>query len=158
MLFKNMIFIPALAAVLSACAATPPDEPHPYQDYLDHKGLELPKPESFDHCRGYGRAFRDRVSLGAQEWKKITKLFAKAKTAEDERAALSQAVATLEQIVGEIRRHAPSLRVELVDARIMNQLSYEVSDGRFRSTGFRVRGNLARGIADTMDLLKGIRG
>lgn len=66
--------------------------------------------------------------------------------------------ATVEQIVGEIRRHAPSLRVELVDARIMNQLSYEVSDGRFRSTGFRVRGNLARGIADTMDLLKGIRG
>lgn len=101
MIFKNIIFISALAATLSACAATPPDEPHPYQDYLDHKGLELPKPESFDHCRGYGCAFRDRVSLGPQEWKKIAKPFAKIKTAEDERAAISQAVATLEQIVGE---------------------------------------------------------
>ncbi|MBI2233552.1 MAG: hypothetical protein HYU57_00805 [Micavibrio aeruginosavorus] len=101
MLFKNMIFISSLAAILSACAATPPDEPYAYQKYLESKDLRMPAAESFDHCRGYGCAYRDNVALSDTEWGKIAHPFRKATTAEAEREAISQAIAELEQIVGE---------------------------------------------------------
>jgi nucleoside-diphosphate-sugar epimerase len=63
---------------------------------------------------------------------------------------------TVRAIVETIRKHVPELRVELVDARIMNQLSYDVSPARFRALGFEYQGSLERGIADTVELLRGI--
>lgn len=64
--------------------------------------------------------------------------------------------ATVRQIVDTIRPLVPDLKVEFVDHKIMNQLSYEVSNERFRSTGFEFRGDLRRGIEETLRLLEGI--
>ncbi|HKR64515.1 MAG TPA: NAD-dependent epimerase/dehydratase family protein [Thermoanaerobaculia bacterium] len=66
--------------------------------------------------------------------------------------------ATVREIVDAIREHVPDLQVELVESRIMNQLSYTVSDARFRSLGFDVRGDLKRGVAETVALLRGLQG
>lgn len=92
-----------LAAILSlnACAAPSPGQPHPYEGYLKQKNLELPNPEEFQHCRGYGCAIRDRVSMTNNEWKQAAKFFKKAKTPEQERAAISKAVGWFEENVGE---------------------------------------------------------
>ena len=60
---------------------------------------------------------------------------------------------TVQQIVDAIRRHVPGARVELVDRRIMNQLSYAVDRARFEAQGFRFQGNLDRAIGDTVKLL-----
>jgi nucleoside-diphosphate-sugar epimerase len=65
---------------------------------------------------------------------------------------------TVRDIVDAIRGHVPELRVELVDARIMNQLSYDVSPARFRALGFEYEGSLERGIASTLELLRGVSG
>lgn len=61
---------------------------------------------------------------------------------------------TVQQIVDAIRRHVPAAKVELVDRRIMNQLSYAVDRSRFEAQGFRFRGELDRGVGDTVRLLK----
>jgi nucleoside-diphosphate-sugar epimerase len=65
--------------------------------------------------------------------------------------------ATVREILDAIREHVPNLRFELVDSRIMNQLSYTVSDARFRALGFEVRGDLRRGVAETVALLRNVR-
>jgi UDP-glucose 4-epimerase len=64
---------------------------------------------------------------------------------------------TVSQIVEVIRGLVPDLRVELVDSRIMNQLSYEVSRARFDAHGFRYQGELERTIADSVALLRNAR-
>lgn len=64
--------------------------------------------------------------------------------------------ATVREIVEAIREHVPDLGIELVESRIMNQLSYTVSDARFRALGFEVRGDLRRGVAETVELLRGL--
>ena len=66
--------------------------------------------------------------------------------------------ATVNEILDVIRIHVPGIEVQYVDTKIMNQLSYHVSDQRFRSRGFMSNGNLQRGIADTILLLRGVRG
>ncbi|HTP61551.1 MAG TPA: NAD(P)-dependent oxidoreductase [Burkholderiales bacterium] len=60
---------------------------------------------------------------------------------------------TVQQIVEAICRHVPGARVELVDRRIMNQLSYAVDRAKFEAAGFRFAGDLERGIGDTVKLL-----
>lgn len=65
--------------------------------------------------------------------------------------------ATVTQIVGAIRRVVPDVRVEEVDSRIMNQLSYTVSSKRFEALGFDFRGDLERAIEDTFRHLQGLR-
>ena len=64
---------------------------------------------------------------------------------------------TVSQIVDEIRRHAPGLKIEFVDTKIMNQLSYEVLDRKFRAKGYEPSGDVRRGVTDTMTLLKAVR-
>lgn len=64
---------------------------------------------------------------------------------------------TVSRIVSEIRRHAPDLKIEFVDTKIMNQLSYEVLDRKFRAKGFSPQGDIRRGVTDTMTLLKAVR-
>jgi nucleoside-diphosphate-sugar epimerase len=63
--------------------------------------------------------------------------------------------ATVRQIVETIGEFVPGLKVHFVDARIMNQLSYEVSSRRFEERGFRAAGDLRRGIGRTVSLLGG---
>jgi len=61
---------------------------------------------------------------------------------------------TVRNVVDIIREFIPSLEVEFVDTKIMNQLSYEVLSDRFKSTGFVFSGELKRGIRETIFLLK----
>lgn len=62
--------------------------------------------------------------------------------------------ASVNDVVEAIRASIPDVRVEYVDAAIMNQLSYDVSNARFRGLGFEFRGRLADGVADTLALLR----
>lgn len=64
---------------------------------------------------------------------------------------------TVANIVEIIRRYIPDTRVKFVDTRIMNQLSYNVANERFRALGFAFRGDLEKDIRVTIDLLKNAR-
>ncbi|MCL5435879.1 MAG: SDR family oxidoreductase [Patescibacteria group bacterium] len=64
---------------------------------------------------------------------------------------------TVEDIVNHIKEFAPRLAVDYVDSPIMNQLSYEVDDSKFRNlSGYRPEGELRQGIKESIDLLRGI--
>jgi nucleoside-diphosphate-sugar epimerase len=65
--------------------------------------------------------------------------------------------ATVHDIVDVIRGFVPELSVSFVDSPIMNQLSYEVSAQRFLDRGFAFRGDVGRGIGDTLSLLRNAR-
>ncbi|HOI72926.1 MAG TPA: SDR family oxidoreductase [Syntrophales bacterium] len=65
--------------------------------------------------------------------------------------------ATVDDILQIISRHVPDLAIRFVDTEIMNQLSYHVSCDRFRGLGFAFQGDLERGIAETIGMLKGVR-
>ena len=64
---------------------------------------------------------------------------------------------SVSRIVEIISVHVPDLSIQYVDTEIMNQLSYHVSNNRFRSRGFEFQGNLEQGISETIELLKGVR-
>lgn len=61
--------------------------------------------------------------------------------------------ATVSQVLREIERFVADLSIQLEDVPIMNQLSYQVSDSRFKAMGFAPRGDLTRGIEETLRLL-----
>jgi nucleoside-diphosphate-sugar epimerase len=65
--------------------------------------------------------------------------------------------ATVREIVAAIRQCVPDLAISLVDARIMNQLSYTVSCDKFSALGFEFSGNLQQQVAESVSLLKGVR-
>lgn len=65
--------------------------------------------------------------------------------------------ATVNEIVTLIREHVPDIEINYVDSPIMNQLSYTVANARFRARGFNFEGDLAQGIAATLNLLRNIR-
>lgn len=65
--------------------------------------------------------------------------------------------ATVRQIVDTIREFVPDLEVRLVDAKIMNQLSYTVSSDKFNRLGFQATGDLRRRLGDTIAMLRGVR-
>jgi hypothetical protein len=48
------------------------------------------------------------------------------------------------------------LSTQYTNSEIMNQLSYHVSNNRFRGMGFNFQGNLKKGIGDTINLLKAL--
>jgi nucleoside-diphosphate-sugar epimerase len=57
-------------------------------------------------------------------------------------------------IVDIISKHVADISVQYVDTKIMNQLSYHVSNKRFRDLGFEFGADLEQGISKTIDLLK----
>jgi nucleoside-diphosphate-sugar epimerase len=61
---------------------------------------------------------------------------------------------TVREVVEIIEEFVPSLSIDYVDSKIMNQLSYEVSCNRFMSLGFNFQGDLKRGINQTISLFK----
>lgn len=65
--------------------------------------------------------------------------------------------ATVGEIVAIIRKYVPDLSVKLVDAAIMNQLSYTVACDKFRAKGFEFQGDLERGIQNTVALIRNVR-
>lgn len=64
---------------------------------------------------------------------------------------------SVEKIVQTVSQFVPDVRVEYVDSKIMNQLSYVVSNRRFRDAGFEFQGDLEAGIRETVEWLGGVR-
>ena len=62
--------------------------------------------------------------------------------------------ATVREVVESIQTFIPSLKVEFVDSRIMNQLSYEVLNTRLKEKNFIFQGNLKKAIEETISLLR----
>jgi len=62
----------------------------------------------------------------------------------------------VQEIIDVIKERIPTLSIELTDNQIMNQLSYNVSNERFKKTGFVYHGSLKSGIEETLELLSGI--
>ena len=62
--------------------------------------------------------------------------------------------ATVSDIISVIKEDFPVLNVEFVDTEIMNQLSYNVSNERFHALGFEFKGDIHKGIHETISLLK----
>lgn len=61
---------------------------------------------------------------------------------------------TVADIIDKIKLYVRDLKIELVDSKIMNQLSYEVSCDKFKKLGFNFTGDLEKGIRETVALLK----
>ena len=64
---------------------------------------------------------------------------------------------TVRSIVDAIRQHVSDLAIQYVDTPIMNQLSYHVSNAKFRRTGFTFDGSLETGIERTIRLIANVR-
>lgn len=65
---------------------------------------------------------------------------------------------TVREIVDTIREFVAEVKVELVETRIMNQLSYTVDCSRFRSHGFEFEGDLRSGVGESIAQLKAFVG
>ena len=64
---------------------------------------------------------------------------------------------TVKEIVNSIKESTnKKCNIEFVDSKIMNQLSYEVSNKKFISTGFVFQGKLHSDVKETMNLLDGL--
>jgi len=61
--------------------------------------------------------------------------------------------ATVREVVEAIRVFVPALEVQFVDSKIMNQLSYEVMDARFRGTGYMPTAKLSESLEQELKLL-----
>jgi UDP-glucose 4-epimerase len=64
--------------------------------------------------------------------------------------------ATVKDIINLIKNHIPSPKTEFVDTKIMNQLSYVVSNEKIKRKGFVFKGDLKKGITETIQILSGI--
>ena len=61
---------------------------------------------------------------------------------------------TVKSIIQNIKRHVPRLDIQYIDTEIMNQLSYEVLNRRFKKQGFKFTGSVKKSIEETIRLLK----
>lgn|SRR3990167_5484370 len=57
------------------------------------------------------------------------------------------------EVIDHIKGKIPTLKIALVNHKIMNQLSYEVSSEKISATGFLCQGNMAKNINETLKLL-----
>lgn len=65
--------------------------------------------------------------------------------------------ASVNDLLDCIREKIPSVTVQLVESRIMNQLSYRVRADKFQQQGFVFEGNLREGIHQSLELLRALR-
>ncbi len=61
---------------------------------------------------------------------------------------------TVKSIIQDIQQYVPHVDIQYVDTEIMNQLSYEVLNGRFKKQGFEFTGQVKKSIEETIQLLK----
>jgi UDP-glucose 4-epimerase len=61
---------------------------------------------------------------------------------------------SVRRIIEIIGSQVRDVGIQYVDSEIMNQLSYHVDSARFRNLGFQFKGDLERGIGDTIRLLR----
>ena len=64
--------------------------------------------------------------------------------------------ATVKDIVDEIAKTIPNIKIKMVKSEIMNTLSYDVSCDKIKKLGYEPCGSLSRGVSDTLELLGGI--
>jgi nucleoside-diphosphate-sugar epimerase len=64
---------------------------------------------------------------------------------------------TVNDILKVINKQIKDIKINYVTSRIMNQLSYVVSNKKFRQTNFQFLGNLAKGTKETIQLFRGIK-
>ncbi|MCP4107803.1 MAG: NAD-dependent epimerase/dehydratase family protein [Desulfobacteraceae bacterium] len=60
---------------------------------------------------------------------------------------------TVNSIIKFIKQHVAQVNIQYVDAEIMNQLSYEVSNLRLKKQGFEFMGSMEESIGETIKLL-----
>lgn len=63
----------------------------------------------------------------------------------------NRTVNDITQFIGE---YIGQIEIQFVDSEIMNQLSYEVSNARFRRQGFKFTGRIKKDIRETIELLE----
>jgi len=61
---------------------------------------------------------------------------------------------TVKSIIQDIQQYMPQVDIQYVDTEIMNQLSYEVLNQRFKNLGFEFKGQVEKSIEETIQLLK----
>lgn len=61
---------------------------------------------------------------------------------------------TVKDIVDSIRKNITNIDINFVETEIMNQLSYDVSNEKFKKLGFKFTGDQDTSIKQTIDLLK----
>lgn len=61
---------------------------------------------------------------------------------------------TVRDIIDSIKQHQNKVEISFVENKIMNQLSYEVSNKKFIDKGFKFIGDINYGISETINLLK----
>lgn len=62
---------------------------------------------------------------------------------------------TVAEIIESIKKNKSDIRIELVESKIMNQLSYLVINHKIKDLGFTFQGDLNKGITDTLQWLEG---
>ncbi len=65
---------------------------------------------------------------------------------------------TVNSIIQLIQQHIQQVDIQYVDSEIMNQLSYEVSNLRFKHQGFEFKGSVEKSVEETIGLLKNAGG
>ena len=63
---------------------------------------------------------------------------------------------TVKSIIQDIQQYVPKVNIQYVDTKIMNQLSYEVLNHRFKKQGFKFTGQVEKSIEETVQLLKAL--
>ncbi len=98
----------AVILLVSACAGGGFDG---LNHYFQKKGITPPNQTEFQSCRAYGCQKIDTIALTKKEWKLIEKPFrTRSKSSEEEREKIAQAIASFEQIVGEINGTSEDVR------------------------------------------------
>jgi nucleoside-diphosphate-sugar epimerase len=64
---------------------------------------------------------------------------------------------SVRQIINEIEKHIPNVKIELVENKIMNNFSYNVSAQKIINEGFEFSSSIENGIIDTLSLFKSIK-
>ncbi|MEH6629705.1 MAG: hypothetical protein V7776_02700 [Halopseudomonas aestusnigri] len=85
----------SVTVLLSACAAGPNSSPNMI---FERKGLTKPTLTSFQYCHGYGCQKTEVLSLNTVEKTGLITAFGTASTAQEERAAMANAVAYMERL------------------------------------------------------------
>lgn len=60
---------------------------------------------------------------------------------------------SVSEVIAEIQKYRPYLKIQLTDSPLMNQLSYIVSCAKFERTGWRASGTLSDGMRQEMETL-----
>lgn len=61
---------------------------------------------------------------------------------------------TVNDIINIIKKDIPETKIEFVDTKIMNQLSYHVAGKKFEKLGFKYKTKIEQGIHDSINLLR----